>query len=157
MRSKILSLSLIYDALKTFKHIFFYPSPILFTSSVQAETVDDVRFIVATKHYLCMSITRNIVSIVPQVFDVSIDILGRIMLDLRLLMKHEIGVMLTQIVIPIIESNTPVTFYQRVSCMKSLQRTFGGPEGGKLLVELYLNYDCDPSSSAEENVWERYV
>ena len=155
MRSKILSLSLVFDIVKSFKHIFYYPAPILFTSAVQAESEDDLRFILATKQYLCMAVTRNIVSIVPQVFDLSIDIFGRMMLDLRLLIKKQIGIMFNQVVIPIIEASTPVTFYQRVSCLRSLQRTFSRPEGGKMLVELYLNYDCDISSGPDENVWER--
>ncbi|KAJ3300349.1 guanine nucleotide exchange protein for ADP-robosylation factor, partial [Kappamyces sp. JEL0829] len=155
MRSKILSLSLVMESLKTYKHVFSFPCPILFTRQVQATSEDDVKFIIATKQYLCMVITRNIFNIVPQVFDLSMDIFGRVMIDLRYLMKKEIAVLFTQMILPIIEASTPVTFYQRVSCIRSLQRTLSRPEGGSLLVELYLNYDCDPSSGPEENIWER--
>lgn len=30
-------------------------------------------------------------------------------------------------------------------------------EGGKFFVELYLNYDCDDSSSSEDNLWEQFM
>jgi brefeldin A-inhibited guanine nucleotide-exchange protein len=34
---------------------------------------------------------------------------------------------------------------------------FSKPEGGRILVEIYLNYDCDEETSARENIWERLI
>ncbi|KAJ3313384.1 guanine nucleotide exchange protein for ADP-robosylation factor [Boothiomyces sp. JEL0838] len=154
MRSKLLSLSLVYNTLKNYGKMFSYPSPVLFTS-IKVTKPSDVAFILAVRQYICLVFTRNIVNIVPQVFDLAMDIFGRMLLELRQLLKKEISTIFTQIIIPIIEASIPVTYYQRVSLMKALQRAFSRPEGGKLLVELYLNYDCDLSTEPEENIWER--
>jgi brefeldin A-inhibited guanine nucleotide-exchange protein len=56
-----------------------------------------------------------------------------------------------------IKASIPVTYYQRVSAVKSLQKIFSQEQGGKLLVELYLNYDCDMQTGAEENLWEMLI
>jgi brefeldin A-inhibited guanine nucleotide-exchange protein len=157
MRSKLLSLSLVNIILRDHGHVFAFPSPILFTSEVQASKPSDVAFVIAVRQYICLVFTRNIVSIVPQVFDMSMEIFGKMLLDLRFLLKKEISVIFTQIIIPIIEASNPVTFYQRVSIMRMLQRIFSRPNGGKVLVELYLNYDCDMSTSPDENIWERLM
>ncbi|KAJ3273314.1 guanine nucleotide exchange protein for ADP-robosylation factor [Terramyces sp. JEL0728] len=154
MRSKLLSLTLVYNTLKNYGKMFSYPSPVLFTS-IKVTKPNDVAFILAVRQYICLVFTRNIVNIVPQVFDLAMDIFGRMLLELRQLLKKEISTIFTQIIIPIIEASIPVTYYQRVSLMKALQRAFSRPEGGKLLVELYLNYDCDLSTEPEENIWER--
>lgn len=58
-------------------------------------------------------------------------------------------------VLPILDCSIPSTYYQRLATLRSLQRSLGRPGGGKLLVEIYLNYDCD--LSGEENLWERLV
>ncbi|KAI8897602.1 hypothetical protein BC833DRAFT_621081 [Globomyces pollinis-pini] len=157
MRSKILSLSLVYMTLKNHSHMFSYPSPSLFTNSIKVSKPADIAFMIAVKQYICLAFTRNVVSIVPQVFDVAMDFFGRMLLNLRGLLKKEISAIFIEIVIPMIESSTPVTYYQRLAMMRSLQRTLDHPEGGKLLVELYLNYDCDANSGPEENIWERFI
>ena len=43
--------------------------------------------------------------------------------------------------------------------MKSLHRALSVPEaeGGRVLVEIYLNYDCDAEATIKENAWERLV
>ena len=157
MRSKILSLHLIHMILKDYPHVFYYPSPALFTTDISAATAIDIAFIHTVRQYICIVITRNVVSIVPQVFDISMDIFGRMLLDLRFALKKEISVMFTKIIIPMIESTIPTTYYQRIAVAKSLLKTFGHSDGGKALVELYLNYDCDVTLSSEENIWERLI
>ena len=71
-------------------------------------------------------------------------------------MKKEISIIFSQILIPIIEASVPCTFYQRVSCIRALQRAFTGL-GGQVIVELYLNYDCDESLGQDENIYERFI
>jgi brefeldin A-inhibited guanine nucleotide-exchange protein len=58
-----------------------------------------------------------------------------------------------------LELKKQVTFYQRVAYLKALHRLFSDPasDGGRVLVEIYLNYDCDIESGAKENIWERLV
>lgn len=64
----------------------------------------------------------------------------------------------TEIILPIIEAKTIATFQQRVLTVRGLERILSTPvQGGKILVELYMNYDCDINCSADENIWERLV
>ncbi len=63
----------------------------------------------------------------------------------------------TEIIIPIVEAKNAVTFHQRSSLVKSFLGLFSKPKGGRILVEIYLNYDCDVESSARENIWERLI
>lgn len=69
------------------------------------------------------------------------------------------AVFFTEIIIPILEGRKNIPWYQRHSLMKSLCKTFGesGAEGGQMLVEIYLNYDCDVEATAKENIWERLM
>jgi brefeldin A-inhibited guanine nucleotide-exchange protein len=87
VRSKLVSLVLVKSIIKEYPSLFFYPSPALFTDDVRAVKSNDVSFLVAIRQYLCLSITRNISSIVPQIFDLAMDIFGLMLLDLRALMK----------------------------------------------------------------------
>ena len=41
--------------------------------------------------------------------------------------------------------------------MEALCEIFSIENGGKLLVEIYLNYDCNIDTGHEENIWERLV
>jgi brefeldin A-inhibited guanine nucleotide-exchange protein len=87
MRSKILSLHLIHLILKDHPNVFFYPSPALFTVDMNAVKELDLAFVHSVRQYICLVFARNIVSIVPQVFDISMDIFGRLLLDLRFILK----------------------------------------------------------------------
>ncbi|KAJ3414515.1 guanine nucleotide exchange protein for ADP-robosylation factor [Chytridiales sp. JEL 0842] len=155
MRSKLLSLYLIHTVLSNNNYIFFTPAPILFSSSSQSS----VLFIHSVKQYLLLSFTRNAVSVVPQVFDISMDIFGRMLVGLRTLLKKEMSVIFTEIIIPIMEARNSITFNQRTSLLKSLNRIIAEPtaDGGRLLVEIYLNYDCDMEATDRENIWERVI
>ncbi|KAJ3265244.1 guanine nucleotide exchange protein for ADP-robosylation factor [Chytriomyces hyalinus] len=156
LRSKLLSLHLINSVLASYIHVFFLPTPILFPSGTPKESV---LFIHSVKQYLCLSLSRNTSSILPQVFDVSLEIFGKSLLGLRSVLKKEMSVVFTEIIIPIAEARPTVTFHQRMSLLKSLNRILSDPaaDGGKILVEIYLNYDCDLEASAQENIWERLV
>ena len=63
----------------------------------------------------------------------------------------------TEIIIPILETKNAVTFHQRYSLVKSFSKAFSEPDSGRILVEIYLNYDCDAESSDKENIWERLI
>jgi brefeldin A-inhibited guanine nucleotide-exchange protein len=70
-----------------------------------------------------------------------------------------LSVIFTEIIIPIVEARSSITFHQRCSLLKSLQRILSdsSADGGRLLVEIYLNYDCDLEASARENIWETFM
>ncbi|KAJ3239358.1 guanine nucleotide exchange protein for ADP-robosylation factor [Chytriomyces hyalinus] len=138
-----------------------FPLPsTLITTTVDTNT--PTLFIHAIKPYLCLCLTRNAVSVVPQVFDVSMEIFGKVFVDLRVFLKREISVIFTEILLPILESkSTLITFHQRTSLLKILSSLLASsPDagGGRMLVEIYLNYDCDPeATTTKENIWERFV
>ncbi|KAI9105732.1 hypothetical protein DFS34DRAFT_27501 [Phlyctochytrium arcticum] len=160
MRSKLLSLHLVYTVLSTHMYIFFTPGPVLFSPSMVTKADPNaVLFIHAVKQYLCLSLSRNAVSVVPQVFDISMDIFGKVLIGLRTVLKKELSVIFTEIIIPIVEARSSITFHQRTSLLKALQRILSDPQadGGRVLVEIYLNYDCDVEAGARENIWERLV
>ena len=82
MRSKLLALHLMHTLLITHPSVFLTPSVILFTADASKD-VESVLFLHAVKQYLCLSLSRNTVSVVPQVFDVAVDIFCRILVSLR--------------------------------------------------------------------------
>ncbi|KND00748.1 uncharacterized protein SPPG_03863 [Spizellomyces punctatus DAOM BR117] len=160
MRSKLLSLHLVYTILGSHMYIFFTPAPVLFSPGTQTKADSNaVLFVHAVKQYLCLSLSRNAVSVVPQVFDISMEIFGKVLIGLRSVLKKELSVIFTEIIIPIVEARSSITFHQRTSLLKALQRILSDPQadGGRVLVEIYLNYDCDVEAGARENIWERLV
>ncbi|KAI8592987.1 hypothetical protein BDZ88DRAFT_503867 [Geranomyces variabilis] len=160
MRSKLLSLHLVFTILSSHMYIFFVPAPVLFSPGTSTKTDPNaVLFVHAVKQYLCLSLSRNAVSVVPQVFDVSLEIFGKVLVGLRGVLKKELSVIFTEIVIPIVEARSSITFHQRTSLLRSLERILADPkaDGGRVLVEIYLNYDCDVEAGARENIWERLI
>ena len=73
--------------------------------------------------------------------------------------QKELSVLFTEIIIPIIEARSTVTFYQRISLLKFLERLLSDPSssGGKAWIEIYLNYDCDVDATDRENLWEAFL
>ncbi|KAJ3290032.1 guanine nucleotide exchange protein for ADP-robosylation factor [Borealophlyctis nickersoniae] len=156
MRSKLLSLHLVHTVLSSHLYIFFAPSPVLFAPGTPPNMN---LFVHAVKQYLCLTLSRNAASVVPQVFDISMEIFGRVLIGLRSVLKKELSVIFTEIILPIVEGRSTITFHQRSSLFRSLQRILAEPtaDGGRALVEMYLNYDCDPEATARENIWERLI
>ena len=165
MRSKLLSLHLVLTILNTHMNIFADPRSIIFSASSNESTP----FIQATKQYLCLCISRNAVSLTPQVFELSVEIFWRVLSGLRTKLKAssffllssrsklidfiqpEIEVLLNQIFIPLLEIRTS-SLKQKAVTLDMLFRLCQDPQA---LVEIYLNYDCD--EEAAENIYERQV
>ncbi|KAI8812764.1 hypothetical protein BJ742DRAFT_552239 [Cladochytrium replicatum] len=156
MRSKLLSLHLVNSILSTHMYVFYSPALVLFSGTGSSS---ELQFIQAVKQYLCFSLSRNAVSVVPQVFDISMEIFGKVVIGLRTVLKKELSVIITEIIIPILEARSSITFHQRTSLLRCLTRILSDPsaDGGRVLVELYLNYDCDVDASVGENIWERLI
>ncbi|KAI0326659.1 hypothetical protein GY45DRAFT_1258565 [Cubamyces sp. BRFM 1775] len=147
MRSKLLSLHLVLMILDSHMPIFVSPSAIIYSSSTNEATP----FIQAANQYLCLCLSRNAVSPVPQVFEISVEIFWRVISGLRTKLKKEIEVLLHEIFIPILEMKTS-TLKQKAVILSMLHRLSQDPQA---LVEIYLNYDCD--SEAADNIYEHFM
>ncbi|EMD40859.1 hypothetical protein CERSUDRAFT_131198 [Gelatoporia subvermispora B] len=147
MRSKLLSLHLVLTILNNHMPLFVSPSAIIYSSSSHEATP----FIQAVNQYLCLCLSRNAVSPVPQVFDISVEIFWRVISGMRTKLKKEIEVLLHEIFIPILEMKTS-TLKQKAVILGMLQRLCQDPQA---LVEIYLNYDCD--SEAADNIYEHLM
>ncbi|PWN50495.1 hypothetical protein IE53DRAFT_368864 [Violaceomyces palustris] len=147
MRSKLLSLHLILTIIKTHMSIFTDPTVIIHSASTGEQTA----FVQAVKQYLCLSLSRNAVSSVNQVFEISCEIFWLVLSGMRTKLKKEIEVLLNEIFLPILEMRTS-TAKQKSILLNVLIRLCRDPQA---LVEIYLNYDCD--RSALDNIYERLM
>ncbi|KZS97559.1 Sec7-domain-containing protein [Sistotremastrum niveocremeum HHB9708] len=147
MRSKLLSLHLILNVLNSHMSVFVDPTSIIYSGSSGEAT----QFLQATKQYLCLSLSRNAVSSVPQIFEISVEMLWTVISGMRTKLKKEIEVLLTEIFIPILELRMS-TLRQKASILSLLSRLSQDPQA---LVDIYINYDCD--SEALENIYERVI
>jgi brefeldin A-inhibited guanine nucleotide-exchange protein len=86
MRSKLLALHLINTLFITHVPVFLMPAPVLFTED-STNDLEYVRFIHAVKQYLCLTLSRNTVSVVPQVYDIAVEIFCRMLVSLRSVLK----------------------------------------------------------------------
>ncbi|ORX43829.1 hypothetical protein BCR36DRAFT_360675 [Piromyces finnis] len=157
MRSKLLSIHLIYTIISSHKNVLFVPAPILFHPDLLPLPYNQILFIQAIKQYICLSLTRNVASPVPQVFDITLKIFVELVLHTRKLMKKELLVLFTELILPILEARSSITYHQRFSLLKSLLTMFSEEDTAKLLIEIYLNFDCSNQESARSNVWERLI
>ena len=83
MRSKLLSLHLVLTILNSHMQVFVDHNSIIYSSSSNEST----SFIQATKQYLCLAISRNALSPVPQVFEISVEIFWRVLSGMRTKLK----------------------------------------------------------------------
>lgn len=83
MRSKILSLHLIYVIIKKHLAVFADPNVVITSTS----TGEHTSFIYAVKQYICLSLSRNAVSSVNQIFELAVEIFWLVMDGLRAFLK----------------------------------------------------------------------
>ncbi|KAI8905469.1 hypothetical protein EDD86DRAFT_257459 [Gorgonomyces haynaldii] len=157
MRSKLLALYLISSVLESHMYVFLVKSKIFHQLVEGLSTGETPLFVDAVKEFLILSLSRNATSPILPVFEVSMEIFGKVLIGLRVQLKKEISVFFTEIVIPVLEAKRSIPWHQRHLMLFCLLKIFGKPEndGGKLLVELYINYDCDVDAGAKENIYER--
>ncbi|KAI0040939.1 hypothetical protein FA95DRAFT_1683526 [Auriscalpium vulgare] len=147
MRSKLLSLHMILIILNSHMDVFVSPSSIIYSNSTNEATP----FIQMANQYLCLSLSRNAVSPVPQVFEISVEIFWRMLSGLRSKLKKELEVMFHEIFIPILEMKTS-TLKQKAVILSMVSRLCQDPQA---LVDIYINYDCD--SDATDNIYEHLM
>ena len=83
MRSKLLSLHLVLATLDSHMHLFVDSTAMIYSSSNQEATT----MLQAVKQYLLLSLSRNAVSPVQQVFDISVEIFWRLLSGMRTKLK----------------------------------------------------------------------
>ncbi|KAH8982655.1 Sec7-domain-containing protein [Lactarius hatsudake] len=147
MRSKLLSLHMVLIILSSHMDIFVSPTSMIYSSGSREAS----SFVQMANQYLCLCLSRNAVSPVPQVFEISVEIFWRTLSGLRAKLKKEIEVLFHEIFIPILEMKTS-TLKQKAVILSMLLRLCQDPQA---LVDIYINYDCD--SEASDNIYERLV
>jgi len=123
------------------------PTSIIYSSTSHEAT----SFAQMANQYLCLCLSRNAVSPVPQVFEISVEIFWRTLSGLRTKLKKEIEVLFHEIFIPILEMKTS-TLKQKSVILSMILRLCQDPQA---LVDIYINYDCD--SEAVDNIYEQLV
>ncbi|GAA6038174.1 hypothetical protein JCM8097_005777 [Rhodosporidiobolus ruineniae] len=147
MRSKLLSLHLVLSILNNHMPLFVDPHVALVSSTSR----DRTPFLTAVKQHLCVALSRNAVSPVIQVFELSCEIFSRMLSGMRQKLKKEIEVLLNEIFLPILEMRNS-TVRQKSLLLALVGRLAQDPQA---LVDIYLNYDCDRSSL--DNIYERLL
>ncbi|CCK68159.1 Arf family guanine nucleotide exchange factor SEC7 KNAG_0A04910 [Huiozyma naganishii CBS 8797] len=133
VRSKLLSLHIIYTIMK--EHVDVLLSPNVILPEKEQRTLLN-----AIKQYLCLSLSRNAASPISPVFEITLEIMWLLMANLRAAFMREIPVFLTEIYFPITELKTS-TNQQKRYFLNVIQRVCNDP---RALIEFYLNYDCNP-------------
>jgi brefeldin A-inhibited guanine nucleotide-exchange protein len=147
MRSKLISLHIIYTILSNHPTAFTSPYSTIRNSSTDEPT----SFVQAIKQYLCLSLSRNGASSVKPVFEVSCEIFYLMIKLLRVMLKKEVEVFVKEIYFSTLEKRAAPA-WQKTLILKMFSRLASEP---RALVEVYLNYDCDPL--AVDNMFERIV
>lgn len=147
MRSKLLSLHLILSILHTHLPMFTDPNVVIYSTATKEFTP----FVQAIKQYLLLCLSRNAVSPVLSVFELSCEIFWRILSGMRTRLKKEIEVLLNEIFLPILEMRNS-SVRQKLALLNVFSRVCMDPQA---LVEIYINYDCDRTSL--DNIYERLL
>lgn len=90
MRSKLLSLHLVLTVLNSHMALFVDPASIIYSNTSN----DATSFVQAVNQYICLSLSRNAVSPVPQVFDLSVEIFWRVLSGMRTKLKVKLVLLL---------------------------------------------------------------
>ena len=134
LRSKILSLQLILSILEN-------SGPVFRSSDL---------FVIAIKQYLCVALSKNGVSNIPEVFELSLSIFLVLLQYFKAHLKMQIEVFIKEIFLNILETPTS-TFEHKWMVIQALTRICADAQ---CVVDIYVNYDCNLSSA---NIFERLV
>ncbi|XP_048832283.1 LOW QUALITY PROTEIN: brefeldin A-inhibited guanine nucleotide-exchange protein 1 [Brienomyrus brachyistius] len=134
LRSKVLSLQLLLSILQN-------AGPIFKTNEM---------FINAIKQYLCVALSKNGVSSVPEVFELSLSIFLTLLSNFKTHLKMQIEVFFKEIFLYILETSTS-SFDHKWMVIQTLTRICADAQS---VVDIYVNYDCDLNAA---NIFERLV
>lgn len=108
------------------------------------------RFLGAIKQYLCLSLLKNCASSHMIVFQLSCSIFISLVARFRPGLKAEIGVFFPMIILRVLENIAQPNYQAKMIVLRFLEKLCGDSQ---ILVDIFLNYDCDVHSS---NIFERY-
>ncbi|KAI1295380.1 Brefeldin A-inhibited guanine nucleotide-exchange protein 1 [Halotydeus destructor] len=134
LRSKVLSLQLILGILQN-------SGPAFQSSDIFAGTI---------KKYLCVALSKNGVSNISEVFELSLAIFLALLQNFKIHLKMQIEVFFKEIFLNILETPSS-TFEHRWMVIQALTRICADAQS---VVDIYVNYDCDLASA---NIFERLV
>ncbi|XP_026480645.1 brefeldin A-inhibited guanine nucleotide-exchange protein 1 [Ctenocephalides felis] len=134
LRSKVLSLHLLLSILQSAGPVFR----------------NNEMFITAIKQYLCVALSKNGVSSVPEVFELSLSIFLALLSNFKTHLKMQIEVFFKEIFLNILET-TSSSFDHKWMVIQALTRICADAQS---VVDIYVNYDCDLSAA---NLFERLV
>jgi Sec7-like guanine-nucleotide exchange factor len=109
-----------------------------------------VRFLGAIKQYLCLSLLKNCASSHMIVFQLSCSIFISLVSRFRPGLKAEIGVFFPMIILRVLENIAQPNFQAKMIVLRFLEKLCADSQ---ILVDIFINYDCDVHSS---NIFERY-
>eukprot|EP01018_Ginkgo_biloba_P011843 Gb_04048 [translate_table: standard] len=109
------------------------------------------RFLGAIKQYLCLSLLKNSASSLMNIFQLSCSIFISLVSRFRAGLKAEIGVFFPMIVLRVLENVAQPNFQQKMIVLRFLEKLC---VDSQILVDIFINYDCDVESS---NIFERMV
>uniref|UniRef100_A0A3Q3PZL0 SEC7 domain-containing protein n=1 Tax=Monopterus albus TaxID=43700 RepID=A0A3Q3PZL0_MONAL len=134
LRSKVLSLQLLLSILQN-------AGPIFKTNEM---------FINAIKQYLCVALSKNGVSSVPEVFELSLSIFLTLLSHFKTHLKMQIEVFFKEIFLYILETSTS-SYDHKWMVIQTLTKICADAQS---VVDIYVNYDCDLNAA---NIFERLV
>lgn len=134
LRSKILSLQLLLSILQNAGPVFR----------------SNEMFITAIKQYLCVALSKNGVSSIPEVFELSLSIFLALLSNFKMHLKKQIEVFFKEIFLNILEASSS-SFEHKWMVIQALTRISGDAQS---VVDIYVNYDCDLAAA---NIFERLV
>nr|XP_034978039.1 brefeldin A-inhibited guanine nucleotide-exchange protein 2 isoform X3 [Zootoca vivipara] len=134
LRSKIVSLQLLLSVLQN-------AGPVFRTHEM---------FINAIKQYLCVALSKNGVSSVPDVFELSLAIFLTLLSNFKTHLKMQIEVFFKEIFLNILETSSS-SFEHKWMVIQTLTRISADAQ---CVVDIYVNYDCDLNAA---NIFERLV
>ncbi|XP_017786365.1 PREDICTED: brefeldin A-inhibited guanine nucleotide-exchange protein 1, partial [Nicrophorus vespilloides] len=134
LRSKILSLHLLLSILQNAGPVFR----------------SNEMFITAIKQYLCVALSKNGVSSIPEVFELSLAIFLALLSNFKMHLKMQVEVFFKEIFLNILETSSS-SFEHKWMVIQALTRICGDAQS---IVDIYVNYDCDLSAA---NLFERLV
>lgn len=134
LRSKILSLELLLSILQNAGPVFR----------------NNEMFITAIKQYLCVALSKNGVSSVPEVFELSLAIFLALLQNFKVHLKKQIEVFFKEIFMNILETSSS-SFEHKWMVIQALTKICGDAQS---VVDIYVNYDCDLSAA---NLFQRLV
>lgn len=148
MRSKLLSLHIVHSVL--FNHHMVFTSP---HATIRSSTSGEpTSFTQAIKQYLCLSLSRNGASSINKVFEVSAEIFWLMTRHLRSQLKRELEVFLKEVYLAILDKRAAPGWQKTYIVQHVVGRIAAD---AKILVEIYLNYDCD--RQALDNMYQRLI